>query len=117
VRILLWTPLVFIVVLGGASLQAQTESGQVDQTNSQEERICEIEIQEVEEMRAGAEGELDPMQVAKLERLMAEAREFCERGNSVMAAIRLEAAQAMIEVARPPAQPGGDMIEEESVDN
>jgi hypothetical protein len=116
-RILLLTPLVVTALSAGASLQAQTESGQVDSTISQEERICKIEVQEVEEMRAGAEGELDPMQVAKLERLMAEAREFCERGNSVMAAIRLEAAQAMIEVARPPAQPGGDMIEEESVDN
>ena len=115
-RILLSTPLVVTVLFAGASLQAQTESGQVGSTIPQEERICEIEIQEVEEMRVGAEGDLEPMQVAQLERLMAEAREFCESGNSVMAAIRLEAAQAMIEVARPPAPPGGEMIEDEPVE-
>lgn len=97
-----------VLVQGGIAL-AQTATDPIDPTISQDERICEVEIAEIEAMRADAEGELEPMQEAQLDRLMAEARDFCERDNGVMAAIRLEAARAMIEVVRPPAPPGGEV--------
>lgn len=93
------------------SAQAQT-TDPVDPAISQNERICEIEISEVEAMRSDALGDLEPMQEAELERLMAEARDFCDDDNGVMAAIRLEAAKAIIEVARPPAPPGGEVLDE-----
>lgn len=99
-----------LLLAGGVAAQTTTEP--IDPTIPQEERICEIEIAEVTDMRNEAEVELEPMQQNQLDRLMGEAQAFCDDDNGVMAAIRLEAARAIIEVARPPAPPGGEMLED-----
>lgn len=103
---------VFAALLLAGNAAAQTTTEPIDPTIPQEERICEIEIAEVAAMRAEAAGEIEPMQEAQLDRLMAEAQGFCDDNNEVMAAIRLEAAQAIIEVVRPPAPPGGEMLDD-----
>ena len=67
-------------------------------------------------LSALADADLEAMQVSQVSRLMRAAREFCDRDNEVMAAIRLETARAIIEVVRPPAPPGGELIEDELAD-
>jgi hypothetical protein len=81
-----------------AGAQEATEEDLVDPEVPQQERICDQEIDEVE---ASLEAKIDAFEPAEQERLrrqLVEAQELCDDDNEVMAAIRLEAVTAIIEV-------------------
>lgn len=97
-------PGVFLVsLLGGqaALAQSSTASDTIDPTVPAEERICETEIAEVEELRAEMAGEFTELDEQRMDALLEEARQFCEEENEVMAAIRLETVTAMIDITGP----------------
>lgn len=95
--------LAFVALLWGGAAEAQTITTPepVDPGVTQEERICDMEIAEVEEAMANYAEDFDQMEQARMRTQLDEARQFCDDGNEVMAAIRLEALTAMLEVARP----------------
>ncbi len=89
------------IVITGLLAAAQTEPADdlVDPAVPQEERICDQEIDEVE---ARLEATIDSFSRLEQERLrtqLDEAQQFCDDGNQMMAAIRLEAVTAVIEVS------------------
>ncbi len=81
-----------------AVAQEVTTNDLLDPEVPQEERICDLEIAEVEaqvEENIEAFGRLEQ---ARMRQQLDEAQAFCDDGNEVMAAIRLEAVMALIEV-------------------
>lgn len=88
----------------GGPILAQTTAAPgptEDPSISQQERICDREIDEVETAMAEHAESFDEMERARMITLLGEARRFCDDGNEVMAAIRLEAVAALIEITRP----------------
>jgi hypothetical protein len=71
----------------------------VDEAVPQQERICDREIDEVEARLEASIDSFGPMEQDRLRTQLDEAQEFCDDGNEVMAAIRLEAVTAVIEVS------------------
>lgn len=93
--------LVAMVLFSGASSALAQESPINELRESelpQEERICQVEIEAVQAILDEKLESLDEMQQRRLRTQLDEARAFCEAGNEVMAAVRLEAVAAMIEV-------------------
>jgi hypothetical protein len=64
----------------------------------QQERICDLEIARVEAILDETVGEFGRMEQMRLRTQLDEARAYCDDNNEVMAAIRLEAVAAVIEV-------------------
>ena len=64
----------------------------------QEERICDREIAEVEALLVDNIEAFGRLEQERLRTQLDEAQAFCDDGNEVMAAIRLEAVMAVIEV-------------------
>jgi hypothetical protein len=64
----------------------------------QQERICDLEIARVEAILDETVEEFGGMEQMRLRTQLDEARAFCDDDNEVMAAIRLEAVTAVIEV-------------------
>ena len=95
-----------IALLAGHAVQAQVTDDPIDLEIPQEERICNIEIAEVEERMEERIDEFPRLEQARLQQQLREAQDYCDEGNEVMAAIRLEAVIATLEVARPPAPIG-----------
>lgn len=71
----------------------------VEDAVPQQERICDREIDEVEARLEASIDSFGPMEQDRLRTQLDEAQQFCDDGNEVMAAIRLEAVTAVIEVS------------------
>lgn len=87
--------------IGAAVAQDDTAAPETDPAAPQAERICQQEINASEDLVADAAGSLEPADEARVADLLAEAQTFCDDDNEVMAAIRLEALQAIIEITAP----------------
>jgi hypothetical protein len=87
--------------VGVAVAQDDTAAPATDATAPQAERICEQEIIDSEAMVADSADSLELADQARVATLLDEARAFCDQNNEVMAAIRLEALQAIIEITAP----------------
>lgn len=87
--------------VGAAVAQDDTAAPDADAAAPQAERICQQEIVDSEALVAGSSADLEPADQARVESLLAEAQTFCDENNEVMAAIRLEALQAIIEITAP----------------
>jgi hypothetical protein len=87
-----------LLIAGTAWSQDTSTTERIDPQVPQAERICEQEIAQAKLLVAANIDDFDPMDQARIDQLLAEAEEFCEDNNEVMAAIRLEALQAIIEV-------------------
>jgi hypothetical protein len=87
--------------IGVAVAQDDTAAPATDAAAPQAERICEQEIVDSQALVAGSSASLEPADQARVESLLAEAQAFCDENNEVMAAIRLEALQAIIEITAP----------------
>jgi len=87
--------------IGAAVAQDDTVAPETDAAAPQAERICQQEIVESEALVADAASSLEPADEARVASLLAEAQTFCDENNEVMAAIRLEALQAIIEITAP----------------
>lgn len=70
----------------------------VEEAVPQQERICDREIDEVEAMLQEKIDSFGRMEQDRLRTQLDEAQQYCDDGNEVMAAIRLEAVTAVIEV-------------------
>jgi|GEM_PF-3157360 len=70
----------------------------VDPEVPQEERICDMEIDEVETLLDEKIDAFGRLEQERLRTQLEEAQQFCDDGNEVMAAIRLEAVMAVLEV-------------------
>jgi hypothetical protein len=87
------------ILLGSyAAAQEAVTEGLVDPEIPQEERICDLEIDEVEALLDDNIEAFGRLEQSRLRQQLDEAQEFCDDGNEVMAAIRLEAVMAVIEV-------------------
>jgi len=86
----------FLVPL--ASAQEVTTEDLLDPEIPQEERICDLEIAKVESLMEEHIDAFGRMEQARMRQQLDQARAFCDDGNEVMAAIRLEAVMAVIEV-------------------
>ena len=81
-----------------ALAQESTTEELLESAVPQEERICDLEIAEVEarfDENIDAFGRLEQ---ARMREQLSEAHEFCDAGNQMMAAIRLEAVTAVLDV-------------------
>jgi hypothetical protein len=87
-----------LLMVGTAWSQETATTERIDPEVPQAERICEQEIAEAKLLMAANIDDFGPMDQARMDQLLAEAEEFCADDNEVMAAIRLEALQAIIEV-------------------
>ncbi len=87
--------------IGVAVAQDDTAAPATDAAAPQAERICEQEIVDSAALVASSSASLEPADQARVESLLAEAQAFCDENNEVMAAIRLEALQAIIEITAP----------------
>lgn len=65
------------------------------------ERICDLEIARVEAILDANLDSFGRMQQSRLRSQLDEAQAFCDDGNEAMAAIRLEAVTAVVEVTAP----------------
>ena len=81
-----------------AGAQEATENHLIDPEGPQQERICEQEIDEVDALLQEKIDAFEPIEQERLQTQLDEARTLCNDGNEVMAAIRLEAVMAIIEV-------------------
>ena len=81
-----------------ASAQEAVTDDLVDPAIPQQERICDLEIEEVEALLDENIEAFGRLEQSRLRQQLAEAQDFCDDGNEVMAAIRLEAVMAVIEV-------------------
>lgn len=70
----------------------------VDPEVPQQERICAMEIDEVEALLNENIDAFGRQEQERLRTQLDEAQAFCDDGNEMMAAIRLEAVMAVIEV-------------------
>jgi hypothetical protein len=70
----------------------------VEEAVPQQERICDQEVDEVEAMLQEKIDSFGRMEQERLRTQLDEAQAYCDDGNEVMAAIRLEAVTAVIEV-------------------
>jgi hypothetical protein len=70
----------------------------VEEAVPQKERICDQEVDEVEAMLQEKIDSFGRMEQERLRTQLDEAQAYCDDGNEVMAAIRLEAVTAVIEV-------------------
>jgi hypothetical protein len=87
------------ILLGSyAAAQEAVTEGLVNPEIPQEERICDLEIDEVEALLDDNIEAFGRLEQSRLRQQLDEAQEFCDDGNEVMAAIRLEAVMAVIEV-------------------
>lgn len=87
---LVWLPL-------AAAQEVMTED-LLDPAIPQEERICDLEIAEVEALLEENIDAFGRLEQTRMRTQLDEAQAFCDDGNEVMAAIRLEAVMAVIEV-------------------
>lgn len=87
--------------IGAAVAQDEAAAPAADVAAPQAERICRQEIADSEVLVADSVASLEPADQVRVENLLAEAHTFCDEGNEVMAAIRLEALQAIIEITVP----------------
>lgn len=94
-------PLVVILNLCSVPLAGAQEvtDDLVDPEVPQQERICDTEIDEVEALLEENIDAFGRMEQERLRTQLEEAQQFCDEGNEMMAAIRLEAVMAMIEVS------------------
>ncbi len=81
-----------------ASAQESVTDDLVDPEVPQQERICDLEIDEVEALLDENIEAFGRLEQTRLRQQLEEAQAFCDDGNEVMAAIRLEAVMAVIEV-------------------
>lgn len=82
-----------------ASAQDTPTEDLIDPEVPQQERICDMEIDEVEALLDENIEAFGRLEQSRLQQQLDEAQEFCDSGNEVMAAIRLEAVMAVIEVS------------------
>lgn len=87
--------------IGAAVAQDEEVAPSTDAAAPQAERICQQEIVDSEALVADSSAKLEPADQARVESLLADAQTFCDEDNEVMAAIRLEALQAIIEITAP----------------
>lgn len=87
--------------MGSVVAQDEAVGPAADAVAPQAERICEQEIADAEAMVAESGGELSIADQERVARLLDEAQTFCDESNEMMAAIRLEALQAIIEISAP----------------
>lgn len=80
------------------SAQEVTPEDLLDPEVPQEERICDLEIAKVEAILEEHIDSFGRMEQARMRQQLDEAQAYCDDGNEVMAAIRLEAVMAIIEV-------------------
>ena len=90
--------LALFAAAGLAHAQVATTDDPVDPAMPQQERICDLEIDEVEAVLDEHVESFEPMEQSRLRTQLDEAQAFCDDDNEVMAAIRLEAVTAVIEV-------------------
>lgn len=90
-----------VSTIGASVAQDDTTAPATDAAAPQAERICQQEIVDSEALVADSSASLEPADQARVESLLAEAQTFCDEDNEVMAAIRLEALQAIIEITAP----------------
>lgn len=83
---------------GLAQAQEATTGDLLDPEIPQQERICDVEIDEVEAILDENLESFGRMEQDRLRTQLDEAQAFCDDGNEVMAAIRLEAVTAVVEV-------------------
>ena len=95
------TVIAVVSSLGAAVAQDEEAAPATDVTAPQAERICQQEIDDSEALVAESSADLEPADQVRVESLLAEAQTFCNEDNEVMAAIRLEALQAIIEITAP----------------
>lgn len=90
----------FTLLAAGGLAQAQeaTPADLIDPEIPQQERICDVEIDEVEAILDENLDSFEELEQQRLRTQLDEARAFCDDGNEVMAAIRLEAVTAVVEV-------------------
>ena len=81
-----------------ALAQEATTEDLLDPAIPQEERICALEIDEVEALLDENIEAFGRLEQSRLRQQLDEAQGYCDDGNEVMAAIRLEAVMAVIEV-------------------
>ena len=81
-----------------ASAQEAVTEELLDPVIPQEERICDLEIAEVEALLDENIEAFGRLEQSRMRQQLVEAQNFCDDGNEVMAAIRLEAVMAVIEV-------------------
>jgi len=81
-----------------AFAQELTTEELLDPAIPQEERICDLEIAEVEALLDENIEAFGRLEQTRMRQQLREAQNFCDDGNEVMAAIRLEAVMAVIEV-------------------
>jgi hypothetical protein len=100
VRIALSAVIAVCLAAGGCLAQAQTVTADdlLDPELPPAERICDREIDEVEAMLEEKIDSFGRMEQERLRTQLDEAQAYCDDGNEVMAAIRLEAVSAVIEV-------------------
>jgi hypothetical protein len=92
---------VAVLLLGGGSVapaQDVTADDLLDPEIAQDERICDLEIAKVEATLDEHVQSFDQMEQSRLRTQLREAQDLCDDGNEVVAAIRLEAVTAVIEV-------------------
>ena len=87
-----------LLVVPLAIAQELTTEELLDPAMPQEERICDLEIDEVEALLDQNIEAFGRLEQTRLRGQLEEAQQFCDDGNEVMAAIRLEAVMAVIEV-------------------
>lgn len=87
-----------LVLMPLASAQEVTTEDLLDPEIPQEERICDLEIAKVEAIMEEHIDAFGRMEQARMRQQLDEAQAYCDDGNEVMAAIRLEAVMAVIEV-------------------
>lgn len=87
--------------IGSVVAQNEAAAPAADAVAPQAERICEQEIAEAGAMVAESGGDLDFADQDRVTRLLDEAQAFCDENNEMMAAIRLETLQAIIEITAP----------------
>jgi hypothetical protein len=99
VRPVLPTIATLSLLLGSlASAQEAVTEDLLDPEIPQEERICDLEIAEVEALLDENIEAFGRLEQSRMRQQLEEAQAFCDDGNEVMAAIRLEAVMAVIEV-------------------
>ena len=94
----LLTAAMLSLTVGLVQAQEVTTDELTDPAIPQAERICDLEIERVEAILAETLESFGRLEQSRLRTQLDEARAFCDDGNEVMAAIRLEAVTAVIEV-------------------
>ncbi len=101
---IVFSALIAVCLACGGSL-AQAQEVTADDLRDAElppaERICDLEIARVEAILDANLDSFGRMQQGRLRSQLDEAQAFCDDGNEAMAAIRLEAVTAVVEVTAP----------------